>query len=115
MVLKFNHNEFLSYPNTYNQIKFGSIDHLIRTNMDDSMRQVVFKHNTYAPRSVDIRRPGKPRGQWIVETMTEAFDEIMNNEWLRYEVENEEVGEDDGIYDEDDDDDTYYAREEDEY
>src|SRR5258705_7621730 len=25
-ILKFNHNEFLSYPNTYDQIVFGSID-----------------------------------------------------------------------------------------
>jgi len=25
-ILKFNHNEFLSYPNTYDQIIFGSID-----------------------------------------------------------------------------------------
>ncbi len=25
-ILKFNHNEFLSYPNTFNQISFGSID-----------------------------------------------------------------------------------------
>src|SRR5688500_17823712 len=25
-IVKLNHNEFLSYPNTYNQIEFGSVD-----------------------------------------------------------------------------------------
>ena len=54
------------------------------------MRQVVFKADSWIPRAPVKLRVGMPRDQWIVETMSEAFDEVMQNRWLSYDYENEE-------------------------
>ena len=57
---------------------------------EDNMRQVVFEGTSWIPKRVDRRRVGKPREQWVGETLSEAFDERMKDEWIQYEAESEE-------------------------
>ena len=53
------------------------------------MRPVVFEANMRQARVIPTRRPGEPREQWIVATMSDAFDCGMHTDAVRYEEDNE--------------------------
>ena len=78
------------FSEVWRSAKFRLLGHLLRAEVEDPMRQVVFKQESWIPRAPIKLRVGKPRDQWVVETMTEAFDEVMQNRWLSYDYENEE-------------------------
>ena len=76
-------NEVLGKPvkrfsEMWKQAKFNLLGHILRCPWGDPMRQVVFEGLTWEPRIIPFRRVGKPREQWIVATMQEAFDIVDN-------------------------------------
>lgn len=71
--------------------KFRLLGHLLRIKDEhDPIKQVVFEPNSYRPRRPPKRRAGKLREVWIVETMEEAFDEIINDRLIHFDPENED-------------------------
>ena len=70
--------------------KVSLLGHLLRADPTDPLHQVTFEGETKTPRVVGKRRTGRPRDQWINETCEEAFDEIMQNEYLTFDFNNEE-------------------------
>ena len=78
------------FSEVWRSAKFRLLGHLLRAETEDPMRQVVFKKDSWLPRAPIKLRVGKPRDQWVVEMLGEALDEVMQNKWLSYELENEE-------------------------
>ena len=78
------------FSEVWQSAKFKLLGHILRTAEGDPMREVVVAQGTWCPRTVPYRRRGARRKQWIAETMYEAFDEVFDNEWVRYDFENEE-------------------------
>ena len=78
------------FTDMWQRAKFSLLGHIIRAKPEDPMRQVTFEENTYKPRQPEYRRPGKPRDQFIIETMKEAFDELVDNIWFHYNEDDPE-------------------------
>ena len=79
------------FSDMWYRAKLRSLGHLLRIkDEDDPLKQVVFEPNTFKSRRQVKRRAGKPIEVWIVETMEEAFDEIINDRWTRFDSENED-------------------------
>ena len=70
--------------------KFKLLGHLLRAAPEDPLHQVVFRDQNKKPRIVEDRRSGRPREDWLWETMDDAFDLITNNQYIRYDEENPE-------------------------
>ena len=69
--------------------KFKLLGHLLRAAPGDPMREVTFEKDTIHPRLVKQRRPGRPRDHWLLSTMTEAWDEIVDNENIHFDITSE--------------------------
>jgi len=80
----------LFFSEMWQKQKIALLGHLLRTNPTDPLHQVTFEGETKMPRVVGKRRTGRPRDQWINETCADAFDEIMQNEYLEFDPTNEE-------------------------
>ena len=51
------------------------LGHIIRSDPQDPMRQVLFLPNSLIPRTEHARRVGKPRAHWLIETYADAYRE----------------------------------------
>ena len=56
----------------------------------DPLRQVIFETGTNAPKKFHCRRVGRPRADWVIETLKdalyaldEAVPQILDNETIR--------------------------------
>ena len=49
--------------------------HIIRSDPQDPMRQVLFQPNSLIPRIEHVRPVGKPRAHWLIETYAGAYRE----------------------------------------
>ena len=58
--------------------KLKLFGHVLRTNPDDPLRQVLFEYNSYTPR-IEHRRPGKPRTSWLLQSFKDAFGMLGRN------------------------------------
>ena len=63
------------FSTTWKKRKVKLLGHILRTNHNDPMRQVIFEPYTFATRH-EYRRPGKPRASWLQETFKDAFSAI---------------------------------------
>jgi len=80
----------LFFSEMWQKQKIALLGHLLRADINDPLHQLTFEGETKTPRTVGKRRTGRPREQWINETCSEAFDEIMQNEFLEFDFNNEE-------------------------
>ena len=72
-VLQTTHNIHIElFSHTWKNRKLKLLGHILRSNPQDPMRQVLFEPHTFVPR-IEYRRPGKPRLSWLQETFKEAF------------------------------------------
>ena len=55
--------------------KIQLLGHIIRSDPQDPMRQVLFLPNSLIPRTEHARRVGKPRAHWLIETYADAYRE----------------------------------------
>ena len=55
--------------------KFQLLGHIIRSDPQDPMRQVLFLPISLVPRTEHARRVGKPRAHWLIETYADAYRE----------------------------------------
>ena len=51
------------------------LGHIIRADPQDPMRQVPFQPNSLIPRIEHVRRVGKLRAHWLIETYADAYKE----------------------------------------
>ena len=58
--------------------KVTLLGHIIRAETEDPMREVLFETGTFGPRIEHIRRVGKPRANWLLETYKDAHTMIDN-------------------------------------
>ena len=58
--------------------KVTKLGHIIRAESEDPMREVLFETGTFRPRIEHIRRVGKPRANWLLETYKDAHTMIDN-------------------------------------
>ena len=58
--------------------KITLLGHIIRAESEDPMREVLFETGTFRPRVEHIRRVGKPRANWLIETYKDAHTIIDN-------------------------------------
>ena len=61
-------------------LKFQLLGHLLRADWKDPLHQVTFENVLKTPRTPIKRGPGRPRDQWIVEAMKEAYEHIIIKE-----------------------------------
>ena len=57
----------------WKQRKIILLDHILRCAPSDPMREVLFEQGTYAPRIERIKRVGKPRANWLLESCSDAY------------------------------------------
>ena len=55
--------------------KIQLLGHIIRADPQDPMRQVLVQPNSLIPRIEHVRRVGKPRAHWLVETYADGYRE----------------------------------------
>lgn len=75
------------FSSTWLKRKLKLVGHILRTNPDDPLRQVLFEYNSYTPR-IEHRRPGKPRTSWLPQSFKDAFGMLGRNE--EYDSNNRE-------------------------
>ena len=56
--------------------KLTLLGHILRATSADPMREVLFHPHTNIPRQEHIRRVGKPRAHWLIETLQDAYKHI---------------------------------------
>jgi hypothetical protein len=56
----------------WNMRKFKLLGHIIRAPGEDPLRQVVFETGVIFPRIEHMKRVGRPRANWVIETFNEA-------------------------------------------
>ena len=49
------------------------LGHIIRTHRHDPLRQVIFEKGTYTPKIYHCKRVGRPRAEWVSETMKNSL------------------------------------------
>ena len=47
--------------------------HIPRASRYDPIRQVIFETGTNAPNIIHCKRVGRPRADWVIETLTDAL------------------------------------------
>ena len=57
------------------EMKKHLLGHIIRSDPQDPMHQVLFVPNSLIPRTEHARRVGKPRAHWLIETYADAYRE----------------------------------------
>ncbi len=60
---------------TWRSQKFKLLGHLLRAERTDPLHQVCFQGDDKTPRAVAHRRRGRPREQWLLNTLEDAYDE----------------------------------------
>ena len=59
--------------------KLKLLGHILRSNPDDPLRQVLFEYNSFTPR-IEYRRPGRPRLSWLMQSFSDAFATLGRTE-----------------------------------
>ena len=57
----------------WKQRKIASLGQILRCAPNDPMREVLFEQGTYAPGIEHIKRVGKPRANWLLESCSDAY------------------------------------------
>lgn len=70
--------------------KLKLLGHVIRSGENDPMYQVTFEPGTRLPKMARFLRAGRPRAQWITQTMSEALDEILQHTGIVFDFDNQE-------------------------
>ena len=78
------------FSSSWKKAKLALLGHIIRTNTNDPLRQVIFEKDTLHPREIFKRRSGKPRLDWTINTLTLAWDTIMENPYLPFNIDEQE-------------------------
>jgi len=70
----------IKFTEMWTRLRFKLLGHLLRTHHEDPLHEITFENAIKTPRLPIKRRIGRPRDQWIVETMKEAYEHIMLKE-----------------------------------
>ena len=57
----------------WRQRKISLLGHILRADANDPLRQVIFENQTCIPRKPPYRRQGRPRVDWLTETVKDTF------------------------------------------
>ncbi len=66
--------------------KLRLLGHILRADIGDPVREVVFEGTEYNPRIITKRRSGLTRESWILSSLTEAFDEHVNDRNVHFDI-----------------------------
>ena len=78
-----------SFSSSWRKQKFKLLGHLLRAEVTDPLHQVTFEGDTKFPRLAIRRRAGRPRDNWLVNTMKEAYKEFIPAEFDELDFWNE--------------------------
>ena len=62
--------------------KMKLLGHMLRSSRADPLNQVTFAADGLRPHSIDKRRPGRPRLDWLTETYKDAFRHMYGHDQL---------------------------------
>ena len=78
-----------SFSSSWRKQKFKLLGHLLGAEVTDPLHQVTFEGDTKFPRLAIRRRAGRPRGNWLVNTLKEAYKEFVPAEFDELDFWNE--------------------------
>ena len=61
------------FSETCNMQKLKLFGHTLRAQHNDPLRQVLFDYGTYSPRTFPTKRVGRPKMDWLQETLKDAY------------------------------------------
>lgn len=73
---------FEPFGDTWGKEKLKLLGHMLRSSRADPLNQVTFAADGLRPRSIDKRRPGRPRLDWLTETYKDAFHHMYGHDQL---------------------------------
>lgn len=71
---------FEHFGDTWKKMKLKLLGHMLRSSRADPLNQVTFAADGLRPRSIDKRRPGRPKLDWLVETYKDAFRHVYGSD-----------------------------------
>ena len=71
---------FEPFGDTWRKKKLKLLGHMLRSSRADPLNQVTFAADGLRPRSIDKRRPGRPRLDWLTETYKDAFQHMYGHD-----------------------------------
>ena len=68
----------IRFTTSWKKAKMALLGHILRASHKDPLRQVIFEKDQTKPREIWTRRAGRPRQDWVINTMQMAYDIIMD-------------------------------------
>ena len=62
-----------NFSHVWKNQKLKLFGHILRANHKDPLRQVLFSYNSFAPRNIPLKRRGRPKLDWLQETIKDAY------------------------------------------
>ena len=62
-----------NFSQVWKNQKLKLFGHILRANHKDPLRQVLFSYNSFAPRNIPLKRRGRPKLDWLQETIKDAY------------------------------------------
>ena len=62
-----------NFSQVWKNQKLKLFGHILRANHKDPLRQVLFSYNSFAPRNIPLKRRGRPKLDWLQETIKDAL------------------------------------------
>ena len=80
------HYHYVKLSDSWRKKKITLLGHILRAPTHDPMREVLFESRTTTPRIEHIKRVGKPKAHWLLETFQDARDIQFPN--TRFDCQN---------------------------
>ena len=77
-----NHYHNVKLSDSWRKKKITLLGHILRAPTHDPMREVLFESGITTPRIEHIKRVGKPKAHWLLETFQDAQDILSPNTWF---------------------------------
>jgi len=78
-----------TFSESWRSQKFKLLGHLLRAEVTDPLHQVTFEGESKFPRLAVRRRVGRPRENWLLTTMKEAYKLFVPSEFSELDIWNE--------------------------
>ena len=88
---------YRTFSEQWNKSKLNLLGHVLRSSKDNPLYQVCFEQFSQIPRMVTKRRAGKPRMNWLDNSLKQAY-EIITKEENEQEREDFDLNKDEHIF-----------------
>ena len=78
-----------TFTSSWRRQKIKLLGHLLRTEVFDPLHQVSFEGDSKFPRISIRRRVGRPRENWLISTMKEAYTHLVPTQFSELDIWNE--------------------------